>query len=51
MLLSDTLSGLISKGRDCEGLGAEHHWYSIDGAHSGCYHCRVVRLGQLWRSG
>ena len=41
--------GIASKGRDCEAVRAWHHWYSIDDKLSGCYHCRVVREGQLWR--
>jgi hypothetical protein len=41
--------GIAKKGRDCEGVGAEHHWYNIDNKTSGCYHCRVVRDGQLWK--
>lgn len=41
--------GLANKGKDCEALGAEHDWYNQDGEHSACYHCYVVRPGQLWR--
>ena len=41
--------GIAAKGTDCEALGAEHHWYSRDNASSGCYHCEVIRPGQLWR--
>jgi hypothetical protein len=41
---------LVMKGEDCEAAGSQHHWYNIDDAQSGCYHCRVVRPGQLWRS-
>jgi hypothetical protein len=40
--------GLADKGDDCERVGASHHWYSIDGQQSGCYHCKVVRPGKLW---
>ena len=39
----------IAKGKDCEQVGAEHHWYNHDDARSSCYHCNVVRPGQLWR--
>ena len=42
--------GLAGKGRDCEAHGGAHAWYNIDGATSGCYHCRVVRPGRLWTS-
>ena len=42
--------GFASKGEDCEAVGAGHDWYNIDDRASGCYHCRVVREGQLWRS-
>jgi hypothetical protein len=41
--------GIASKGKDCEAVGAQHHWYNIDHEASGCYHCEVVRPGQLWR--
>jgi hypothetical protein len=41
--------GLAAKGRDCERVGAQHHWYKQDDTHSACYHCEVVRAGQLWR--
>jgi hypothetical protein len=40
--------GIAAKGRDCENVGAEHHWYNSDGESSACYHCEVVRLGRLW---
>ena len=39
--------GLAAKGRDCEAVGAEHHWYNRDHKTSGCYHCEVV-LGCCW---
>lgn len=42
--------GVAAKGRDCEGVRAEHHWYNVDGSTSSCYHCRVTRLGRLWES-
>jgi hypothetical protein len=38
----------IDKGQDCESVGANHVWYNQDDIHSACYHCRVVREGQLW---
>jgi hypothetical protein len=38
----------IDKGKDCESVGANHVWYNQDDAHSACYHCSVVREGQLW---
>jgi hypothetical protein len=40
--------GVAGKIRDCGELGAEHRWYNIDRARSGCYHCKVVREEQLW---
>ena len=41
--------GIASKGRDCEAVGANHHWYNSDNVSSACYHCEVIRPGQLWR--
>src|SRR5258705_8340843 len=43
------MTGMFPKGADCEARGSAHKWYNIDGGTSGCYHCRVVRPGQLWR--
>ena len=40
--------GLASKGQNCKLKNGEHEWYNIDGETSGCYHCEVVRDGQLW---
>jgi len=40
--------GIANKGKDCEETGAWHRWYKIDDKASGCYHCDVVREGQLW---
>jgi hypothetical protein len=40
--------GIARKGRDCEAVGGWHHWYNIDDISSGCYHCEIVRPGQLW---
>ncbi|MBT2766153.1 DUF2306 domain-containing protein [Stenotrophomonas sp. ISL-67] len=34
--------GFAGKGKDCAAHGGAHSWYNIDGATSGCYHCRVV---------
>ena len=42
--------GIAAKGKDCEALGGNHDWYNIDGTTSGCYHCAVSRLGQLWNT-
>jgi hypothetical protein len=41
--------GVAQKGRDCESVGARHHWYNIDNEHSGCYHCEVIREGRWWK--
>jgi hypothetical protein len=41
--------GIVKKGKDCEAVGGRHHWYNIDHEDSGCYHCEVIRAGQLWR--
>jgi hypothetical protein len=41
--------GIANKGTDCEMVGAEHTWYNVDNVHSGCYYCRVVKEGQLWK--
>lgn len=40
--------GVADKGKDCEGVGAQHHWYNQDGQKSACYHCHVVPIGRLW---
>jgi len=40
--------GFARKGRDCEAAGGRHHWYNSDEKTSGCYHCEIVRPGQLW---
>ena len=34
---------------DCTAVGQQHQWFNLDHVSSGCYHCRVVRQGQLWR--
>ena len=41
--------GLAAKGEDCERVRGRHHWYNVDHKTSGCYHCGVVRPGQLWK--
>mgnify|MGYP000742726629 CR=1 FL=1 len=40
--------GFATKGKDCEAVNAEHHWYNIDNKTSGCYHCEVTRKGKHW---
>jgi hypothetical protein len=40
---------LLKKVKDCEAVGSEHEWYNIDDLNSGCFHCEVVRDGQLWK--
>jgi hypothetical protein len=40
--------GFLPKGKDCEAVGGEHQWYNVDNARSACYHCEIVRGGQLW---
>ncbi|MBM4231944.1 MAG: hypothetical protein FJ184_14645 [Gammaproteobacteria bacterium] len=42
--------GIAAKGKDCEAISGSHDWYNIDGATSGCYHCKVTRHGQLWKA-
>ena len=34
---------------DCEAVGETHRWRNLDNKHSACYHCKVVREGQLWK--
>jgi len=41
--------GVADKGKDCEKKGGEHEWYNINNKKSGCYHCNVIRGGQLWK--
>ena len=41
--------GIAAKANDCEDLHGDHWWYNIDGETSGCYHCDIIRQGQLWR--
>ena len=33
---------------DCEAVGEAHRWHNLDDKHSACYHCKVIRVGQLW---
>jgi hypothetical protein len=42
--------GVAAKAQDCETVGARHRWYNADDVNSACYHCKIVRTGQLWRS-
>lgn len=42
--------GVANKGENCERAGAEHWWYNHDDQHSGCYHCKVIRSGRLWKA-
>lgn len=42
--------GLAAKGKDCELVGGKHEWYNIDNESSGCYHCEIVKIGQLWET-
>lgn len=41
--------GVFGKGTDCEKHGGVHQWYNIDDKSSGCYYCRIVKEGQLWK--
>jgi hypothetical protein len=42
--------GIADKGKDCESVGARHHWYNAGEESSGCYHCKVIREGRLWQA-
>ncbi len=42
--------GIANKAEDCTKIGAKHVWYNIDNENSGCYHCKVVKPGRLWRA-
>jgi hypothetical protein len=33
---------------DCEAIGETHRWHNLDDNRSACYHCKVIRDGQLW---
>ena len=41
--------GLADKGKECDAVAGQHHWYNQDDEYGGCYYCHVVRPGQLWR--
>jgi len=41
--------GIAKKAVDCGQVDAEHHWYNQDNEYSACYHCDIVRQGQLWK--
>jgi hypothetical protein len=43
--------GLADKGDNCEAHGGVHEWYNPDDVVSACYHCRIERPGQLWKTG
>jgi|GEM_PF-1497972 len=34
---------------NCEAVGESHRWYNLDDERSACYHCKVIRNGQLWK--
>jgi len=34
---------------DCQKHRLKHRWYNKDNKNSGCYNCRVVKEGQLWK--
>jgi hypothetical protein len=40
--------GIANKGKDCEAAGGRHEWYNKDNSSSSCYHCLIVKQGQLW---
>ena len=35
---------------DCEAIGEMHRWHNLDDVRSACYHCKVIREGQLWKA-
>ena len=41
--------GIADKGKDCKLKNGNHEWYNIDNKQSGCYHCKVIKQGQLWK--
>jgi len=43
-------AGVVNEGKDCERADGWHHCYKIDNERSGCYHCEVIRPGQLWKN-
>ncbi len=32
---------------NCEAVGESHRWHNLDDERSACYHCRVIKEGQL----
>jgi len=34
---------------NCEAVGESHRWHNLDDRRSACYHCKVIREGQLWK--
>jgi len=34
---------------NCEAVGERHRWHNLDDQRSACYHCKVIREGQLWK--
>lgn len=41
--------GVAKKGKDCESRNGKHEWYNMGNDDSACYHCEVIRKGQLWK--
>jgi hypothetical protein len=41
--------GVAAKGKDCESVNACHVWFNLNDENSGCYYCKVVKPGQLWK--
>lgn len=41
--------GIADKGENCELVGAQHLWFNHDDMSSGCYYCKVIKEGQLWK--
>lgn len=42
--------GVAAKKENCENVGGLHKWYNLDGKNSACYHCQVIKPGQLWET-
>nr|WP_294860526.1 hypothetical protein [uncultured Fluviicola sp.] len=42
-------AGFAAKGKDCEEVLAEHKWYNMDNERSGCYYCKIIKEGNLWK--
>lgn len=40
--------GIAAKGKNCESVHADHHWYNEDGKSSACYHCEIIKEGKHW---